>query len=153
MAGSTARQRREDSGADREGRGVRQIHGVRLAGPRRRTTPVGGPGSSDQCCAVRLALLASDFEQVGSPLGTVAVKRRRTAVPATGASDRLRLVLVLVDDVLEGLDGGRGLHGRATVHSDSCAVGTLPRDAAGGPLILLDLALFRHLARVPRRMI
>jgi hypothetical protein len=33
------RQRRQDAGADREGRGVRQIHRVRLAGPR---TPDGG---------------------------------------------------------------------------------------------------------------
>jgi hypothetical protein len=54
----------------------------------------------------------------------------------------LRLVLVLVDHVLEGLDGRRGLDGRATVHSDSWALGLCTRDASGGPLILLDFARF-----------
>ena len=116
-------ERRQDARADRERRAI-------SADPRRQasraTRPDAGcaarrakaPGQRNDpgrwtrvvsACvrAARLALLASDFEEVGGPLGTAAIERRRTAVPAAGAGDGLRLVLVLVDDVLERLDGRR----------------------------------------------
>src|SRR3954470_11711291 len=66
-----------------------------------------------------LALLAANLEAGGAPLRTAAIGCGRAAVPSAGAGDRLRLMFVLVDDVLEGLDGG-GLDRWATVHTDSC---------------------------------
>ena len=78
-----------------------------LIGPGRETTPVGVTRVVCVLARAPLALLASDFEQVGGPLGTATIERRRTAVPAAGARDGLRLVLVLVDHVLERLDGRR----------------------------------------------
>ena len=61
---------------------------------------------------------------------------RRAAVPAAGAGDRLRLVLVLVDHVLERLDGRGGLDGRATVHRDSCIGGPCRKVAMRGVPIM-----------------
>jgi len=92
----------------------------------------------------RLALLAANLEQVSRPLRPAAVGRRRTAMPAAGAGDRLCLVLVLVDDVLERLDG-RGLDGRATVHTDSCADSGMTGARCGrGAPILADSADLRR---------
>ena len=114
-------ERRQQPRPDRERGLARQVHRVRLAGDQRRRTPDSErPGSMDPGRVVMrqvsgaLALLAAHLDEVGRPLGAAAVDRRRAAVPATGAGDRLGLVLVLVDHVLEGhVDGG--LDGRAAV--------------------------------------
>ena len=92
-----------------------------------------GPGS-------RLSLLAADLEQVRRPLGSAAICRRRAPVPAAGAGDRLGLVFVLVDHVLEGLNSGRGLDRWATVHGDSCTAGRGHATCERGSAIVLDLA-------------
>ena len=55
MAGPAGRQRRQDAGADREGRRVRQIHGVRLAGPSTNTPPPHPNAESDGSAASRSA--------------------------------------------------------------------------------------------------
>ena len=78
---------------------------------RRRTAPsrrCGGaaaelhrPGRGRSDAGEGLALLPADQEQVGVPLRRAAVRRRRAAMPAAHARDRLIAVLVLVDDVLE----------------------------------------------------
>src|SRR4029079_2944830 len=65
---------------------------------------------------------------MGRPLGRASVGRRALAVPATDAGDRLRLVLVLGDHVLERL--GAGLRGRTGGGARSAGRG--PAAAAGG---------------------
>ena len=85
------------------------------------------PGRATRIVAIRVGFVAMAApsascrgpRKVGGPLGAPAIDRGRAAMPAARAGDRLRLVLVLVDDVLERLDGGR-LGGWATVHSGSC---------------------------------
>src|SRR5690349_14466619 len=58
---------------------------------------------------------------MSGPLGPTAIDRRRASVPAARAGDRLGLVLVLVDHVLEGLVRGGGLDGRSAVQWNLCA--------------------------------
>ncbi len=67
--------------------------------------------------ASELALLAPNLDQVSGPLRRAAIRLRRAAVPAARARDGLRLVLVLVDHVLERDIGRCGLDGWATVHA------------------------------------
>src|SRR6186997_751243 len=55
---------------------------------------------------------------MGGPLAATAVDGRRASVPAAGAGDRLRLVLVLIDHVLEGLVRDGGLDGRSAVQGN-----------------------------------
>ena len=119
----------------------------RAAGRQRRQQARPGRTAADQEARARLtrrcypgqgppqpsALLAADLEQVGGPLGAAAVERRRTAVPAAGAGDRLRLVLVLVDDVLERLDRRRGLTGGRLFTRTPARIGDFcTRDARRG---------------------
>ena len=66
--------------------------------------------------------VAANLDEVGSPFGPAAVDRRRTAMPSARAGDRLGLVLVLVDHVLEGLVGDGRLDGRTAVQGEPLRV-------------------------------
>src|SRR6476469_4889012 len=73
--------------------------------------------------ATRSAGLCPERGEVGRPLGSPAVRGRALAVPAAHARDRLGLVLVLGDDVLERLvdrRGGRTRRTHGSVGHDGC---------------------------------
>src|SRR5688572_13650228 len=124
------------------------VHGVNVArapaaislwvpGRGQGKTRIGRSGSSE-CRRSRLALLAANLDEVGRPLGAGAIDRRRAAVPSARAGDRLSLVLVLVDHVLEGLIGDGRLDGRATVQRGLLHSGV--RRVRRGVLTIADLA-------------
>src|SRR5262245_2877496 len=73
-----------------------------------------------------LALLAADLDQVGGPLGWTPIDLCRAPMPAARAGDRLVAVLVLVDDVLEGLGSGRCLGCWAGIQACNSHRQTLP---------------------------